>query len=506
MAYDPHLGISTDGPELVAAVVAAVGDKRGPKGGGKGQRSRSSSPAAKARDSFPKETCYHCGEKGHSRTKGKLGKNKPCPAFAKLLRDNGDKLPSGYKGAFEKHVEAYKAKMAKGAPKVAALTEEHVLQLLNEDSDSSDESDIGLTCGAVWQTVGPKSSNPFSPDRQFPSIIEASTAPKRFNAFKVLQEADPENPCFDDAYSPDHAADDLKTWAHKVSRTSDRKSKTWKIETDADIKKLENLLCGASNKRSENALRKLQESTDIDDLANLIERKSSTAKSIGRVARRVWAMVDSGSFVTIANCAKAFPGHTVRPSAGSKNGVTYSNASGGDIPNRGEITITHQLDDVSELDIPFQDGDVQVPIISVKDFVHRNSVVKFKRNGGTIKLPSGTVLRFMEKFGVYFICLNIVSGNVNDSATLVDKIIEDDHRDSINAIDRAIKILGPSENQISTSVSDTDGPPTPTTDVVGRVRFDLPPPCSDDHCRDRCCRRGLVKRPGRKSAFHWPEP
>ena len=127
---------STSGPsapsvtEIVAAVVAAVGDKRGNKGGGKGgNRSRSQSPAARARESFPKDTCYHCKEKGHSRTAGKLGKNKPCPAFAKLLADNGNKLPAGYKGAFEKHVEAFKAKeKGGGTKKIAAITDAEVMQ------------------------------------------------------------------------------------------------------------------------------------------------------------------------------------------------------------------------------------------------------------------------------------------------------------------------------------------------------------------------------------------
>ena len=125
-------------------------------------------------------------------------------------------------------------------------------------------------------------------------------------------------------------------------------------------------------------------------------------------------MVDSGSSVTIANCAKVFHGHNVKPSAGSRNGVKYSDASGGDIPNRGEVIVTHRVDDGTEIDIPFQDGDVQVPIISVKDFVHTGSVVKFKRNGGTIRLPGGSIMRFLEKCGVYFVCLNIVSGTIND--------------------------------------------------------------------------------------------
>ena len=221
-----------------------------------------------------------------------------------------------------------------------------------------------------------------------------------------------------DDVSMDEAADSLKSWAHRVSKRSDRKGKHkgWVIDTDEDVAKLGNLLCGTSKKRSAKALRRVQEDADIDALAGLVEWKSTTANSVARASCKVWAMVDSGSFVTIANCAQAFSGHTVQPSAGSKSGVKYSNASGGDIPNRGEVVITHRTEDGTEIDIPFQDGDVQVPIISVKDFVHKGSVVKFKRNGGTIRLPGGTILRFLEKCGVYFICLNIVSGRgINDS-------------------------------------------------------------------------------------------
>ena len=46
--------------------------------------------------------CWHCGEKGHSRTRGR-GKERraECPAFAKLLKeDNG--LPKDYQGAYER--------------------------------------------------------------------------------------------------------------------------------------------------------------------------------------------------------------------------------------------------------------------------------------------------------------------------------------------------------------------------------------------------------------------
>ena len=119
--------------------------------------------------------------------------------------------------------------------------------------------------------------------------------------------------------------------------------------------------------------------------------------------------MDNGSFVTIANCQKHFgPDFKVKPSEGSKNGQTYSNASGGEIRNRGETTLVHMLEDGSTVEIPVQDADVQVPILSVKDFVVKGSVVKFRLHGGTIRLPDGRRLAFHERHGVYFICLNIV--------------------------------------------------------------------------------------------------
>ena len=81
-------------------------------------------------------------------------------------------------------------------------------------------------------------------------------------------------------------------------------------------------------------------------------------------------MMDSGSFVTIADCKKHFGSEfKVEPSSGSKNGQVYSNASGGEIRNRGEVTITHMLDDGSTIDLVVQDADVAVPILSVKDFI-----------------------------------------------------------------------------------------------------------------------------------------
>ena len=436
---------------LIEAVVAAVKKKtNGPRRGAPNTRSgspRSTSPKNNARSTFPKGNCYHCNKPGHGRTA--KGDRPGCPEFVKLLERNGGKLPEGYKGAFEKHVEAFKKKNNKS---VGALNDEDLLKWLKEDDsedDSDDDSDDGILrpCGAVWKTHPPRRT------LALPNVDRSSANDVALhNPFEALADEDMEEPIAD-----------LTSWAHKVTTATSKKgkSKSWKIETDEDLENLGNLLCSANKRPSAKALRRIKED-DLDSLARLVERKSSTPDSVKKASRKVWAMVDSGSFVTIANCGNAFLGHEVNPSHGSMNGIKYSDASGGDIPNRGEVVVTHRLDDGTEIDIPFQDGDVQVPIISVKDFVHKGSVVKFKRNGGTIRLPSGTRMQFMEKCGVYFICLNVTSGTFN--------------------------------NNTATTTNDTN--------VVATVNDTPPPPPPTPSCGDTCqCR---PRR--RKSTFSRPVP
>ena len=124
-------------------------------------------------------------------------------------------------------------------------------------------------------------------------------------------------------------------------------------------------------------------------------------------------MIDSGSAVTIANCAKHFgTKYKVVPGEASRNGMKYSNASGGEIINRGETLIPHKMPDGTTLWIPFQDADVQCPIISVRDYAKIGSIVKFKRDGGSIKMTDGRVLRFQERCGVYWTLLDL--GDVAD--------------------------------------------------------------------------------------------
>ena len=140
---------------------------------------------------------------------------------------------------------------------------------------------------------------------------------------------------------------------------------------------------------------------------------------------------------------------------------------------------------------------------SVKDFVHKKTRVKFKDLGGTMKLPTGSILPFVEKFGVYFIGLNVVdpvdsnspdtlltsSLDVDTSPAISDKNTEM----AIDVLDHAIKAL---------AVEDLSHL---NVDAVPDVPLGFNSQCGDG-CRDPGCRRGLVRRPNRKSSFTRPVP
>ena len=224
-----------------------------------------------------------------------------------------------------------------------------------------------------------------------------------------------------------HSVADVETeltgWAHSVNKQSVNKNrkKGWMIKTKEDVDKISEIMGGRKSKNPERTIARLNDEAMIDELASLIEKKGSSLDSTTRKSKKVWAMVDSGSFVTIANCAKAFgKRYKISPSPGSIAGVKYANASGGEIKNRGQTVVVHHLPDGSTLNIPFQDADVQCPIISVKDFVKVGSIVKFKNSGGIIKLPDKRTLPFLERHGVYYILLDLGDDFGDDVTDNVD--------------------------------------------------------------------------------------
>ena len=104
-------------------------------------------------------------------------------------------------------------------------------------------------------------------------------------------------------------------------------------------------------------------------------------------------------------------------------------------------------------------------------------------------------MRFVEKCGVYFICLNIVSGDsFNDDVPSTVAGDNDNHPSVLATLDRAMQALATEDLSHLTVDASNAVPPPPDA------------PCSGVQCRDGCCRGRLVKRPGRKSSFTRPVP
>ena len=90
-----------------------------------------------------------------------------------------------------------------------------------------------------------------------------------------------------------------------------------------------------------------------------------------------------------------------------RRGVIYPNASGGGIENEGEIHIAHLDEDGYEVPVVIQHAKQNCPMLSVRRWAKRGSVISFRKGGGLIKMPDGRLMPFVEKHGVYFIKLRV---------------------------------------------------------------------------------------------------
>ena len=136
-----------------------------------------------------------------------------------------------------------------------------------------------------------------------------------------------------------------------------------------------------------------------------MQRYEKGAQPPKSVRGKLWAMIDSGSEPTIANCEQAVPDHKVVPSAGSKKGLKYMAASGDKVPNLGECHVVHRDPKQGDFKFCFQHAPVHLPIISVKVLVRVGCKVGCGRAGGWIKYPDGRKLNFTKRYGSFFILL-----------------------------------------------------------------------------------------------------
>ena len=119
--------------------------------------------------------------------------------------------------------------------------------------------------------------------------------------------------------------------------------------------------------------------------------------------------MDSGSTINVAKIRKHFKAyaHLVVPSSGSLKGETATTACGKTLKNNGKCVISGTADS-QHISVPFQDMDVELPIISVRKCVKSGKDVRFFEGGGELHdRNSGKTIRIFEIDGTYFIKLKV---------------------------------------------------------------------------------------------------
>ena len=79
-------------------------------------------------------------------------------------------------------------------------------------------------------------------------------------------------------------------------------------------------------------------------------------------------MLDSGAVATIMP-ADTFPGHKPRETEASRRGITYVVADGGEIKNKGELTIRGIAENGTRMNIIAQASDVTKPLGAAREIV-----------------------------------------------------------------------------------------------------------------------------------------
>ena len=280
--------------------------------------------------------CLHCGGRGHKR--------KECNKFKKLLADNGDKLPTGYKGAYEKWKDQRKK------TSVSVVSEV-------DDSDLDEFMETNL----VWSLPTksglkrlPMPSTPITPI---------------FNNFAELNEEDDEGEVM--------AALQQLTPNIRIGPKTPQKLKKGSKPMSKD--------------RIAHIARQVQNG-DIDlpslDLASDSEYEA------------VWALVDSGAGKSCANKVKHF---THLKTKNKTSDARMATASGQELKSQGTFEVQARTSEGQIICPKFEDTDVEMPILAVNDISHDDMEVTFKQDRGElVSGNTGKRSKFVKRKGVHF--------------------------------------------------------------------------------------------------------
>ena len=331
-------------------IVAAVG---GPRPKARPQPKRAPSDFAKFGDK-----CLHCGSADH--------RARECPVKKKLISQNGGKLPSNYKSAFDKWRE-------KQPKPVAPLMED-------EDDEEFAETDLD----AVWHisqcAITASSVCNVCNDTSFEHI----------NSFAELFD----DSCFDEGDDDSEVLLALQQLSSKITVGPKQSQRARKASTKQMDKRT---IASVAKQVREGKL-------NLPDLQ--LESNDEYYA--------VWALVDSGAARSCARRRDHFPNTVthLQPST-----VKMATASGEELKSRGCFELGAFSAEGNRIVQTFEDADVDMPIMSVVELSSNgelgSDVVFRKSDGAILDVKSEIASKFVRRKGVYFMKLFVQRNRVD---------------------------------------------------------------------------------------------
>ena len=311
------------------------------------------------------------------------------------MKDNGDRMPEGHVNAYSKARDAFnKANGIK--PRAAAKPKarpdrKRVNALVTEEPEESDFSsnDSEASFRTAMKTVRTRVCG----------VLPQPTPVA--NTFQALDDQ-----C-DDIVDCLPA---LNGWAHRVvvkPRKVVKRPKTTDVvitcEDDLDAALREDELLSA----------KLPGTTDRTKLMAMMS-KCPPADQLQ--PGEVWALVDSGSGVDGADLSSICPGLHIDE---SPNKIVCETANGEEMI-ASKVAYVRVALDGQECNIPMSDLPLKMPIISVRQHVGpRKHSCRIQQGGGYFRnLATRAKSRFVEREGVYFIRLKVLSNVPRENCQL----------------------------------------------------------------------------------------
>ena len=288
--------------------------------------------------------CLHCGAQGHNR--------RNCMKFKKILADNNNSLPTGYKGAYEKWKDARKN------TKVAAVPE------VSDAFQDFDETNL------VWCL--PTNSH-------LPSL--SSPCCPISNKFEALEE--------------DNDEDDVMVALQQL---------TPKVRVGPKIPQ--------KQMKKGRTLSKQQVSKIAQQIKDGIIQLPDLNLESNEDFAAVWALVDSGAGKSCANKAKHFP---FVETANRPSNARMATANGHELKSRGTFSVQALTAEGQMIKPDFEDTDVEMPIVAVNDISKEDLEVSFRADGSELmSSETGRRSKFVKRRGVYFMKMYYAKGQCQD--------------------------------------------------------------------------------------------